>query len=252
MWFSRNTVYNVTVYLLMRIARSTPASADEPIYLLPRSTGPNRKPRSRRPIGVQPGNMRGDPIPCVYEGRIERPHTSMRRVFLEESCAQHRNDVTAFLQWHGRRYNSSVLLSTPSTIVALGPPKLQGYPRYQVPPDLSRTVEQRWLATSQGSSAKARRNLTPQLNEQVGRIISISTDTKCAELPRYSSPSTTPGLAGGWWLSWHLPSQNPCRWLMNENRTTFVGLLFIRGSLLCSTPRLFGPLSSDPVCGCWL
>lgn len=39
---------------------------------------------------------------------------------------------------------------------------------------------------------------------------------------------------------------------MNENRTTFVGRLFIRGSLLCTIPRLFGPLSSDPVCGCWL
>lgn len=80
-WFSRNTVYNVTVYLLMRIARSTPASADEPIYLLPRSTGPNRKPRSRRPIGVQPGNMQGDPLPCMRAGRTERLHTNEHRVF---------------------------------------------------------------------------------------------------------------------------------------------------------------------------
>lgn len=55
--------------------------------------------------------------------------------------------------------------------------------------------------------------------------------TKFAELPLPSSPSATRCSAGGWWLSWHLPSQTPSRWPMSGNRTTSVGRPFLRGNL---------------------
>jgi len=147
----------------MRIARSTPASADEPIYLLPRSTGPNRKPRSRRPIGVQPRNMQGDPIPCMRAGRTERLHSvlantgSSRRELC--STSKRRNGISAMprqeLPFLGP-FVDLIHLRCPGSTATQGLPPLSSTAR-------SRPHRGATLATSPSYGAKATGGLSRQV-----------------------------------------------------------------------------------------
>lgn len=197
-WFSRNTVYNVTVYLLMRIARSTPASADEPIYLLPRSTGPNRKPRSRRPIGVQPGNMQGDPLPCMRAGRTERlpTNTGFSR---RELCptSKRRNGISAMPRQELQSLGPFVDLIHPR---CPGSTATQGLASLSITARLIPHRGTSWLlatATSTSYNAKVT-SLSRQVYGRIERLVFEITDTKYAELPMPLCPPAT--RLPCWWL----------------------------------------------------
>ena len=219
-WFSRNTVCDVTVYLLMRIARSTPGLADEPIYLFPRSTGPNRKPRSRRPHRSAAGEhaRRSHTHVCardVSSGYIPANSGFSRRELC--STSKRRNGIPAMpqqrLQFLGPFVDPNQHSCPGSTATAMLP-SLSCTARFRPYRGIT-------LATSAWPW-------------EVGQLDSTDSSAGSSQNPQTPStnlPTATRCSAGGWWFSWHLPSQIPSPWPMSQNRTTSVGRPFLRGSL---------------------